>query len=202
MLTSCCAAWFLTGHGLVPVRGPGTGDPCSRALRGLKIEPCITSRHFSILPIHIQNGRYHGAQNPHANAGDSEDMGSMPGLGRSPGEGNGYPGQYSCLENCMDRGAWQVAVHAEVDTLARAHTCAHTHAHTHTRTQTVTFTLPHASLRPQSSPPSSVGSWVPSLTESPGRQCIPSSFSGFLELTVCFGFSGGSFSALAPRTAE
>ena len=134
MLTSCCAAWFLTGHGLVPVRGPGTGDPCSRALRGLKIEPCTTSRHFSILPIHIQNGRNHGAQNPPANTGDPEDMGSMPGLGRSPGEGNGYPVQYSCLENCMDRGAWQVAVHAEVDTLARAHTCAHTHAHTHTHT--------------------------------------------------------------------
>ena len=41
-----------------------------------------------------------------------------------------------------------------------------------------------------------------SLTESRGHQCIPSSFSDFLELTVCFGFSGGSFSALAPHTAE
>ena len=35
----------------------------------------------------------------------------MPGLGRSPGEGNGSPLQYSCLENSMDRGAGQVAVH-------------------------------------------------------------------------------------------
>ena len=34
------------------------------------------------------------------------DPGSIPGLGRSPGEGNGYPLQYSCLENSMDRGAW------------------------------------------------------------------------------------------------
>ena len=34
------------------------------------------------------------------------DMGSVPGLGRSPGEGNGSPLQYSCLENPMDRGAW------------------------------------------------------------------------------------------------
>ena len=33
--------------------------------------------------------------------------GSIPGLGRSPGEGNGYPLQYSCLENPMDRGSWQ-----------------------------------------------------------------------------------------------
>ena len=35
------------------------------------------------------------------------DPGSVPGLGRSPGEGNGYPLQYSCLENSMDREAWQ-----------------------------------------------------------------------------------------------
>ena len=42
------------------------------------------------------------------NAGD---LGSIPGLGRSPGEGNGYPLQYSDLENSMDRGAWQAIVH-------------------------------------------------------------------------------------------
>ena len=35
------------------------------------------------------------------------DLGSIPGLGRSPGEGNGNPVQYSCLGNSMDRGAWQ-----------------------------------------------------------------------------------------------
>ena len=39
------------------------------------------------------------------------DVGSIPGLGRSPGEGNGNPLQYSCLENPMDKGAWQVIVH-------------------------------------------------------------------------------------------
>ena len=42
------------------------------------------------------------------NAGDS---GSIPGLGRSPGEGNGNPLQYSCLENPMDGGAWWATVH-------------------------------------------------------------------------------------------
>ena len=42
------------------------------------------------------------------NAGD---MGLIPGSGRYPGEGNGYPLQYSCLENSMDRGAWQAPVH-------------------------------------------------------------------------------------------
>ena len=41
-----------------------------------------------------------------ANAGDA---GSVPGLGRSPSEGNGNPLQYSCLENFMDRGTWQAA---------------------------------------------------------------------------------------------
>ena len=42
------------------------------------------------------------------NAGD---LGSNPGWGRSPGEGNGSPLQYSCLENPMDRGDWQAIVH-------------------------------------------------------------------------------------------
>ena len=42
------------------------------------------------------------------NAGNA---GSIPGLGRSPVEGNGYPLQYSCLENSTDRGAWQSTVH-------------------------------------------------------------------------------------------
>ena len=46
--------------------------------------------------------------NPPASTGD---MGSIPGSGRSPGEGNGNPLQYSCLENPMDRGAWQAIVH-------------------------------------------------------------------------------------------
>ena len=43
-----------------------------------------------------------------ANVGDS---GSIPGFGRSPGGGNGNPLWYSCLENLMDRGAWEVTVH-------------------------------------------------------------------------------------------
>ena len=46
-----------------------------------------------------------------ANAGDVRDTGSIPGLGRSPGGGHGNPPQYSCLENPMDRGAWQATVH-------------------------------------------------------------------------------------------
>ena len=41
----------------------------------------------------------------------AEDIGLIPGLGRSPGEGNDNPLQYSCLENPMDRGAWRATVH-------------------------------------------------------------------------------------------
>ena len=46
-----------------------------------------------------------------ANAGEARDAGSVPGPGRSPGEGNGSPLQYSCLENPMDRGTWWATVH-------------------------------------------------------------------------------------------
>ena len=46
-----------------------------------------------------------------AKAGDLKDMGSIPGLGRYPGEGHGNPCQYSCLKNPMDRGAWSATVH-------------------------------------------------------------------------------------------
>ena len=45
------------------------------------------------------------------NTGNTRDTGSIPGLGRSPGGGHGNPVQYSCLENSMDRGAWQGTVH-------------------------------------------------------------------------------------------
>ena len=45
-------------------------------------------------------------KNPPANAGGARDMDSIPGLGRSPGDGNGNPLQYSCLENSVDRGVW------------------------------------------------------------------------------------------------
>ena len=46
-------------------------------------------------------------KNPPPNAGDIRDAGSIPGSGRNLGGGHGNPLQYSCLENPMDRGAWQ-----------------------------------------------------------------------------------------------
>ena len=50
-------------------------------------------------------------RNPAANARDLRDLGSIPGLGRSPGGEHGNPLQYFCLEDPVDRGAWQVIVH-------------------------------------------------------------------------------------------
>ena len=50
-------------------------------------------------------------KNPSANAGDIRDVGSIPGLGKSSGEVNSNPPQYSCLENPMDREAWRASVH-------------------------------------------------------------------------------------------
>ena len=52
-----------------------------------------------------------GGSEDKASACNAGDLGSIPGLGRSPGEGNGNPLQYSCLENPMDRGAWWATVH-------------------------------------------------------------------------------------------
>ena len=50
-------------------------------------------------------------KNSSANAGDIRDLGSISGSGRSLGEGNGNPLQYSCVENSMDRRVWQATVH-------------------------------------------------------------------------------------------
>ena len=65
-----------------------------------------------------------GGSNSKTSAYNVGDPGSIPGLGRSPGEGNGNPLEYSCLENPMDRGAWQVTVHrvTESDMTERTHT--------------------------------------------------------------------------------
>ena len=50
-------------------------------------------------------------KNPPASTGDTGDVGSIPGSGRSPGGGNGNPLKYSSLENSMDRGAWWATVY-------------------------------------------------------------------------------------------
>ena len=64
-------------------------------------------------PVYLVLGFPGGASGKElpANAGDIRDMGSVPGLGRSPGRGHGNPLQYSSQENPMDRGAWRATVH-------------------------------------------------------------------------------------------
>ena len=62
------------------------------------------------------------SKNSAANAGDAEDVGSIPGLRRPSGGGNGNPLQESCLENPMDRGAWPATVHRVARLGNRAHT--------------------------------------------------------------------------------
>ena len=57
-----------------------------------------------------------------ADAGDTRDVGCIPGLGRSPGERKGDPLQYSCLENSLDRGAQQAIVHGVAESWTQLHT--------------------------------------------------------------------------------
>ena len=95
------------------------------------------------------------AKNPLANAGDTRDEGSIPGSGRSPGEGYGNALQYSCLENPMDGGAWWTTIHG-VTELYMTEVTAHTHIlHVCTPQQTVSslragWTLLAGSLPAQS----------------------------------------------------
>ena len=52
-----------------------------------------------------------GGSDSKESACNAGDLGSIPGLGRFSGEGNGYPFQYSCLKNSMDKGVWWATVH-------------------------------------------------------------------------------------------
>ena len=70
-----------------------------------------------------KNRVYYGGSEVKVSAWNAGDPASIPGLGRSPGEGNGNPLQYSCLENPMEGGAWLGTVHgvAESDTAEQLH---------------------------------------------------------------------------------
>ena len=81
-----------------------------------------------------------------ANAEAPGDASSIPGMGRSPGVGNGNPLQYSYLENSMDRGAWQATAHGVVKSRARLSTYAHTHSHKHIPLKSLPFLLHKYSL--------------------------------------------------------
>ena len=71
----------------------------------LEMKQIPAQRHLERTQIVIPGGTV--VRNLPANASDARDSGSIPELGRSPGVGNGNPFQYSCLDNSMDREAWQ-----------------------------------------------------------------------------------------------
>ena len=90
-------------------RAPDAGGPGSITGQG-------TRSHVPPLRPHAAKYVFGGGGFPHNSVGKESDCnagdpGSIPELGRSPGEGNGNPVQYSCLENPMDRGAWRATVH-------------------------------------------------------------------------------------------
>ena len=83
-------------------------------------------------------------------SGDTRDAGSVPVWGTSPGEGNGKPLHYSCLENFTDRGTWRATVHGghkELDMTEHECTCMHAYTHAHTHTHILHSPIGGSSLR-------------------------------------------------------
>ena len=72
---------------------------------------CHTIVETSLEKLSIFNKPFPGSSEVKVSACNAGDLGSIPGLGRSPGDGNGNPLQFSCLEDPMDRGAWWATVH-------------------------------------------------------------------------------------------
>ena len=72
---------------------------------------CHTNVETSLEKLSIFNKPFPGGSEVKVSACNAGDLGSIPGLGRSPGDGNGNPLQYSCLENSIDGGAWWATVH-------------------------------------------------------------------------------------------
>ena len=102
-----------------------------------------------------------GGSDSKASACNAGDLGLIPGLGRSPGEGNGNPLQYSCLENPMDGGAWWATVHGV--------------AKSRTRLSHFTFTFHFHAWEKEVATHSSVLAWrIPGTGEPGGLQSMGS----------------------------
>ena len=96
-----------------------------------------------------------GGSDGKASVYNAGDQGSIPGLGRSPGEGNGNPLQYSCLGNPMDGGAWQTTIHGV--------------AKSRTRLGNFTFTFHFHALEKEMATHSSVLAWrIPGMGDPGG----------------------------------
>ena len=112
-LARVLAGRFFSRGSIVLLAGHSSGG--TSVLPG-KLVPCHWSTHSPTLwdgcleCFYLPQG-FPGGSDSKKSGCNSGDLGSVPGLGRSPGGGHGNPLQYSCWENSMDRGAWQAAVH-------------------------------------------------------------------------------------------
>ena len=122
---------------------------CSNS--GISVFSSLIQEQISALSISYG---FPGGSEVKVSAWNAGDPGSIPGLGRSPGEGNGNPLQYSCLENPMEGGAWQAAVHAVTES--------------QTRLSDFTFTFPFHALEKAMATHSSVLAWRIPWTGEPG----------------------------------
>ena len=91
--------------------GRGEGRKENQRREEIRKPPSIDKQEFTDLTNLPSTLGFPGDSDGKASACSAGDLGSIPGSGRSPGEGNGNPLQYSCLENSMDGGAWYGTVH-------------------------------------------------------------------------------------------
>ena len=99
---------------LPPLSWPLWGEfqlPFPLILGSLGLKVLDARRRIIFIRRHNKNPGFPGGSEGKVSACNVEDLGLIPGLGRSPGEGNGNPLQYSCLENYRDGGAWWATVH-------------------------------------------------------------------------------------------
>ena len=103
-------------------------------MRKLRHREVAFSRNCHVMELKFKRGHltlgFPGRSDNIESACNAGNLGSSPGSGRSPGGGHGYPLQYSCWENSMDRGAWGLqSIRSQSDWATNTHT--HTHTHTH-----------------------------------------------------------------------
>ena len=94
--------------GLIPGLGRSSGEESSYPLQYSGLENSLGSQRVGHYWATLD---FPSTSDGKASACSEGDLDLIPGLGRCPGEGDGYPLQYSCLESFMDRGAWQATVH-------------------------------------------------------------------------------------------
>ena len=93
------------------VPGPAAWHTSSLEMQNLRLQPRFAESDSTIQPLPLTLEGFPGGSDGKESACNAGDPGLIPGSGRSPGEGNGNPLQYSCLENSIDRKAWWATVH-------------------------------------------------------------------------------------------